>query len=393
MANMYDHQYEVTIHRAGSQEVAEFQSEDRSVYFFDLDHLHYKTEEWKILMPNIRPFYAIKCNNQTPILKVLHHQGAGYDCASLPEITDVLSIGAHPADDIVYAQPAKMDTHMEQAVKHGVELTVYDNEDELQKMKKKYPNARLLLRIKAFNDLHGMADKFGCEMDEVKGLLSKAKELGFEVKGVCFHVGPHVGMETGCAFKQGIERAKLVMDIGKDLGFTMNMLDLGGGFPGGAVNDGVTMEELSKTIQSTIEKQFPSRDEVTVIAEPGRYFTTMAAKLFVKIIGKKRIKTGNADDPVFYYSLNDGMFGSFNNYGRVTTIWKEGTGQQQLYVSKLWGPTCTPKDLLVQKCHLPELNVGDWMCFYGVGAYGLEMHSTFNGMQRPRVIFTGSQNG
>lgn len=38
---------------------------------------------WANAMPNIMPFYAVKCNDSIPILKTLAALGTGFDCASL----------------------------------------------------------------------------------------------------------------------------------------------------------------------------------------------------------------------------------------------------------------------------------------------------------------------
>ena len=37
---------------------------------------------WTAALPNIHPFYAVKCNSDPVLLKVLASLGAGFDCAS-----------------------------------------------------------------------------------------------------------------------------------------------------------------------------------------------------------------------------------------------------------------------------------------------------------------------
>lgn len=38
--------------------------------------------QWMKQLPTVYPFYAVKCNNNPVILKVLAALGAGFDCAS-----------------------------------------------------------------------------------------------------------------------------------------------------------------------------------------------------------------------------------------------------------------------------------------------------------------------
>lgn len=42
------------------------------------------------------------------------------------------------------------------------------------------------------------------------------------------------------------------------------------------------------------------------------------------------------------------------------------------YPSSLWGPTLDQLDFVVERCLLPELNVGDWLLFANMGACGLD---------------------
>ena len=38
--------------------------------------------KWKAALPNIQPFYAVKCNEDPMLLKTLAALGTGFDCAS-----------------------------------------------------------------------------------------------------------------------------------------------------------------------------------------------------------------------------------------------------------------------------------------------------------------------
>lgn len=72
---------------------------------------------------------------------------------------------------------------------------------------------------------------YGCEpVDEAARLLKRAAELSIKIVGISFHVGS--GCHDPTAFKQAIQHARRLFDIGLGLGHQMELLDIGGGFPG-----------------------------------------------------------------------------------------------------------------------------------------------------------------
>ena len=113
------------------------------------------------------------------------------------------------ADKIVYANPAKMKTHIEYAARNGVTKTTFDGADELIKLaevQKKIldPQGKrfeLLLRITTDDkkSVCSFSNKFGCPVDDAPELLDLAKKLGLHVLGVSFHVGSGCGDKNAYA--------------------------------------------------------------------------------------------------------------------------------------------------------------------------------------------------
>lgn len=85
---------------------------------------------------------AVKCNDSLTVLEVLAAMGAGFDCASKSEINKVLSLGAIDSNRIIFANPAKPASHIRHAALMNVATMTFDNETELHKVKKLYPNAK-----------------------------------------------------------------------------------------------------------------------------------------------------------------------------------------------------------------------------------------------------------
>lgn len=94
---------------------------------------------------------------------------------------------------------------------------------------------RLLLRLrfdpKTDITMISFGEKYGCMPGEKSEyLLRKAKELNLNVKGVAFHIG--VGCLNFGIFGKAIEDSAAAFKYGNSIGLQMDLLDIGGGFPG-----------------------------------------------------------------------------------------------------------------------------------------------------------------
>ncbi|XP_027969573.1 antizyme inhibitor 2 isoform X4 [Eumetopias jubatus] len=366
-------------------------------------------------LPRVRPFYTVKCNSSPGVLKVLAELGLGFSCAnkvlSLLTITFgtpqaemelVQRIGV-PASKIVYANPCKQIAQIKYAAKHGVRLLSFDNEAELAKVVKSHPSAKLVLCI-ATDESHSLSPlsfKFGASLKSCRHLLENAKRSHVEVVGVSFHIG------SGCpdlhAYTQSIADARLVFEMGAELGHGMHILDLGGGFPGleGAK---VRFEEIASVINSALDLYFPEGCGVDILARLGRYYVTSAFTLAVSIIAKKEVlldqpgrEEENGSTPkTIVYHLGEGVYGIFNsvlfdNMCPTPILQKKSSTEQPLYSSSLWGPVADGRDRVAEGLWLPQLHVGDWLVFENMGAYTVGMASPLGGTQTCRVTYAMSR--
>lgn len=87
----------------------------------------------------------------------------------------------------------------------------------------------------------GLGMKFGCDpITEAPKLLTIARSLGINVVGVSFHVGSGCG-EVG-VYRRAIAAARDTFDFAQTLGYSFQVLDIGGGFPG---DFGTTLDDVS----------------------------------------------------------------------------------------------------------------------------------------------------
>ncbi|KAM9356246.1 ornithine decarboxylase isoform 2-T2 [Pholidichthys leucotaenia] len=379
-------------------------TDDRDAFYVcDLGDILKKHLRWLKALPRITPFYAVKCNNSRAVVTTLASLETGFDCASKTEIQLVQSLGVDPSR-IIYANPCKQVSQIKYASAHGVQLMTFDSEVELLKVARCHDNAKLVLRI-ATDDSKSvcrLSVKFGAPLKSCRSLLESAKNLGLDVVGVSFHVGS--GCTDSGTYSQAIADARCVFDIGYELGFSMDLLDIGGGFPG-SDNAELKFEEITAVINTALDKYFPMGSGVKIIAEPGRFYVASAYTLVVNIIAKKVImdeepasdeEEGGSDKTLMYY-VNDGVYGSFNcilydHAHCLPVLHKKPKPDEPTYPCSIWGPTCDGLDRIVEQCLLPDLQVGDWLVFENMGAYTVAASSTFNGFERPDIHYVMSRS-
>ncbi|XKL59356.1 hypothetical protein PGB90_000372 [Kerria lacca] len=231
--------------------------QEQPFFVFEVEDVINKCLEWKEKLSRITPYYAVKCNTNAMVLKVLSNFGAGFDCGSKEEMEQVLSLNID-GSRIIFANTIKQPSHINYASENGVQLTTVDNESELYKIKAQHPNAKVLLRIRsdATVSSHNMGIKFGSDVNsECPILLRLAQTLGLDVAGIAFHVGSVCGEAE--AYRRGIILADGLFNLGKSMGLNMRILDIGGGFKG---VKGSSIDEMAKIINDALDEYFPLRE-------------------------------------------------------------------------------------------------------------------------------------
>jgi len=206
--------------------------------------------------------------------------------------------------------------------------------------------------------------------------------------GVSFHVGCDATDPT--AFSSAMNDALAVISKANSLfGKQLEILDIGGGYPGREV-------DLFAKIASTI-KLVDVPTPIRIISEPGRFFVGTCMSVYATIFGKRTM------NEVTHYHINDGFYGNLNMdpvrfIVPIPVPRKEYKGEEALRIelpvdrtgwkeSKVWGPTCDSLDVLVKSCLLPDLQIGDRLCFRDVGAYTAPLVTGFCGFRNERTLY------
>ena len=367
------------------KEIISSSGQEDPFYIMNEEVLMEQVRRWSASLPSVKPFYAVKCNPNGRLLNLLATRtDFGFDCASIGEISTALEAGA-TADNIIYCNPCKQQNHLADICGLGIRIMSFDNHDELVKLTTKCSEARLLLRILVddSDSVCRLGSKFGADEQLARELLQEAKLLGANVCGISFHVGSNCA--SPAAYANAIVDAKRLLDAATSLGFTMEILDIGGGFPAGPLFEKIA-EEVNKSLEG-LKKDYP---EISVIAEPGRFIAEPVFTLAAQVISKK------VDHGIHMYYINEGVYGSFGDvlldYASFIPIPLLGKpGSDNTFRSCVWGPTCDSIDCVVKACDLPLLETGDWVYFENMGAYTMATASGFNGFEAPKIFFVRSQ--
>lgn len=333
-------------------------------------------------MPDTRIFYAVKANPAPEVLQALADLGSCFDTASVAEINMALATGVKP-DRISYGNTIKKERDIAEAHRLGVSLFAVDCLEEVEKIARVAPAARVFCRILA--DGAGaewpLSRKFGCDPDMAKDVLVHAHKLGLKAYGISFHVGSQQ-TQLG-AWDKALEQAKAIFDEMAALGIPLSMVNLGGGFPTKYLKPVPGTGTYANAIHESLTKHFGNAIPETII-EPGRGMVGNAGviKTEVVLISKK-----HANDNQRWVYLDIGKFGGLAEtmdeairYPIVTA--KDGDAKAPCIIA---GPTCDSADVLYEKTpyDLPlTLSVGDEVLIEATGAYTTTYASVaFNGFE------------
>ena len=352
----------------------------------DLDVVKNNYKAFAHAMPDTRIFYAVKANPAPEVLKALADLGSCFDTASVAEINMALNTGATP-DRISYGNTIKKERDIAEAHRLGVSLYAVDCLEEVEKIARVAPAARVFCRILA--DGAGaewpLSRKFGCDPAMAKDVLMHAHKLGLKAYGISFHVGSQQ-TQLG-AWDKALEQAKAIFDEMAALGVPLSMVNLGGGFPTKYLKPVPGTGTYASAIHESLTKHFGNAIPETII-EPGRGMVGNAGviKTEVVLISKK-----HANDNQRWVYLDIGKFGGLAEtmdeairYPIVTT--KDGDAKAPCIIA---GPTCDSADVLYEKTpyDLPlTLSVGDEVLIEATGAYTTTYASVaFNGFEPLRA--------
>ena len=343
--------------------------EDGPCVVVDLDIVRANYAAFARALPDTRVFYAVKANPAPEVLSALAQLGSCFDCASVAEIQMALAAGA-TADRISFGNTIKKERDVERAYQLGVRLFAVDCKEEVEKVARVAAGSKVFCRILC--DGAGaewpLSRKFGCVPEMATDVLEHAHRLGLRAYGISFHVGSQ--QKNVEAWDSALASASAIFRECAERGFTLSLVNLGGGFPARYLQDVPGAEAYGEAIFRALSRHFGNTLPQTII-EPGRGMVGAAGMIEAEVV---LISKKSEQDTVRWVYLDIGKFGGLAETMDEAIRYPIRTARDGDVVEPcvLAGPTCDSADVMYEKdpVYLPvSLAIGDKVLIEATGAY------------------------
>ena len=335
---------------------------DCAFYVFDIDVLLKRISYLKSKLPeNVELCYAVKAN--TFIIKELTDSVERFEVCSPGEAKICTNLGVDDGKTVisgVYKTPSVIEKMVENHSERIFTAESLIQFELLKELSDKY-NKKLKVLLRLTND-----SQFGMNKADIENIVSRRNEYkNIDIRGVQFFSGT----QKTSLKRLGREIEKLdafVSKLKSEYGFESKELEYGAGLPVAYFKD----EEFNEAeflngfakLLSSMENKLP------IVLELGRSIAASCGSYFTHIVDIKQNRGQN-------YILIDGGMHHLVYFGQHMAM-KEPIfslcGKENEPVKAEWnicGSLCSMNDIVVKQAPLPEVSIGDVLCFKNTGAY------------------------
>jgi ornithine decarboxylase len=335
----------------------------------DVDRVEENFRALRRTLPLARIYYAVKANPAAQVLERLVKLSSFFDAASFEEVQACLDAGAR-SEAISFGNTIKKVSAIQRAHERGVTLFAFDSIEELHKLARHAPGARVYCRILVENKGADwpLSRKFGTTVENAKELMLRAGEMGLDPYGLSFHVGSQ--QTTTRAYEVAIAKVAMLFTDLTEAGVNLRMVNLGGGFPVRYRDDVPEIDQFGDAIMTAMTEHF-GNNLPEMFIEPGRFVVGDAGLISAEVV---LVCRREPKDPVRWVYLDIGRFGGLAETEgeaikyRITTP-HDGSKTGPVAIA---GPTCDGADIVYEKSNyrLPmALASGDRVELLSAGAY------------------------
>ncbi|OQZ06808.1 MAG: diaminopimelate decarboxylase, partial [Planctomycetes bacterium UTPLA1] len=232
--------------------------------------------------------------------------------------------------------------------------------------------------------------KFGVDLERARRVFNQyAKQDNVRLSGIHLHIGSPVNSVE--PYVAAIKKTLALIDELRADGFTIDTLDIGGGF--GAhykASEAPPAVEYAEAIVPLLVGR-----DLKIIMEPGRSIAANAGILISRVVYLK--KSGDRDFLIVDAGMNDLIRPAL--YEAYHFIWPvnpvdgflpssrgEDATMPGLLPMDVVGPVCESGDFLAKDRLLPPMKRGDLVAVFTAGAYGFVMASHYNTRPNPPEV-------
>ncbi len=297
-----------------------------------------------------------------------------------------LDLGIAP-ERISFGNTIKREDAIAYAYARGIRLFAFDSAAELEKLARASgPEAKVFARVLMMCEgaEWPLSRKFGCSPQMAVDLLVRARALGLIPYGMSFHVGSQqTKLSSWDEALAAVARAYHTLRT--EHGITLQLLNMGGGFPAKYSRDVPAVDRYTYAVQSAIDSHFGSEFGGEFIVEPGRSIVGDAGIIDTEVLLVAN-KTYDPTDRTWVF-LDIGRFGGLPETQDEAIKYRFQVPYERsrtdLMTVVLAGPTCDSADILYERARyrLPrDLQAGDRVSVLSTGAYTLTYSGIgFNG--------------
>ena len=348
--------------------------------------------------------FAVKANGNLSLLKLLAARGSGFDIVSGGELEHLGRIGVS-GERIVFSGVGKTREEIRAALRYrsarknvrGIlqfniespaELELLLEEASRRSSATSAPpgiSIRVNPDVKAGGHPHistGLSHhKFGISWCEARALyLLHRRSRYVRWQGISAHIGSQiVGLEP---FREALQRlAGYLLDLRKE-GVALRYLDFGGGLGVRYTNE----KPVSRTAYAKMIADIVRPLGVGLLLEPGRSIVALAAVLLSRVIYTKR--NSNRNFVIVDAAMNDLARPILYDAPHPITPVSEDRSEPvaRRLRADVVGPVCETGDSFLEDWPIGNVQAGDLVAIWAVGAYGMVQASNYNGRRRPAEV-------
>lgn len=334
-----------------------------------------------------KEYFAVKALPNPYILQILHEEGFGTDCSSLPELLLAEKVGI-TGEEIMFTSNDTPANEFCEAKRLGAIINL-DDLSHFEFLQKITGLPELLCfrynpgKARTGNAIIGNpADaKYGLTKEQLFTGYRMAKEKGVRRFGLHTMVASN---ERNRSYF--VETARmlftLVVELSQKLDIHFEFVNLGGGIgiPYRPEDEAVDIQRLSQEIKKVYQEIIVGNnfDPLKIYMENGRMITGPYGYLVTTVLHKKdTYKQYIGTDASMANLMRPGMYGA---YHYITVLGHEQ--KKVTHVYDVTGSLCENNDKFAIDRTLAEIVIGDILVIHDTGAHGHAMGFNYNGKLR-----------
>ena len=343
--------------------------------------------------PGFREYFAVKAEPNPVIMKILHEEGAGFDCSSLTELMLAKLVGG----EIMFSSNETPAQEYRYADRIGavINLDDFTHIDYLKNALGEMPKT-VSLRYNpggVFQMSNGIMDnpgdaKYGMTTEQLMDGFRKLKDMNVTSFGIHAFLASNTVTNEYYPKLAG-DLFRLAVRIRQETGVSLSFINLSGGvgIPYQPDQEGNDILAIGEGVREQFEQILvpAGLKDVSIYTEMGRFMTGPYGALVTRAIHEKHIyKEYIGVDACAVNLMRPAMYGAYHH---ITVLGKETAACDHIY--DVVGSLCENNDKFAVDRKLPQIEIGDLIYIHDTGAHGFSMGYSYNGkLKSAEILFT-----